>query len=95
MKVLISSGYGAGWSTWNGRELAVDKGIIDLFEKGCTVHEMEKFCKSKGYEDIYMGGFYDLKVVEVPKGTCFCIREYDGAEYIEIMEEQNWFYAED
>ena len=69
--------------------------IIDLFEKGCTVHEMEKFCNSKGYEDIYMGGFYNLKVVEIPKGTRFCIREYDGAEYIEIMEEQDWFYAED
>ena len=34
IKVLVSPGYGAGWSTWNSDSinLAVDKRIVDFFE---------------------------------------------------------------
>lgn len=95
MKVLISSGYGAGWSTWNYTEMAIDKDLVALFEKGCSEEEMINLCVEKGYDDPYMGGFDQLEVVEVPKGAHFCIREYDGAEFIEIKEEQDWLYAED
>ena len=45
MKVLISRGYGAGWSTWNQSEMAIDKDLIALFERGCSDLEMEEACK--------------------------------------------------
>ena len=77
-----------------------DKELIALFERGCTEEEMKELCRIKGYDDgyggaPYMGGFTDLVVIEVPKGEYFIIREYDGAEYIELMGETNWFYAEE
>ena len=37
MKVLISPGYGAGWSTWNYIDLAFDPDIIQAFEAGLKV----------------------------------------------------------
>ena len=29
--VLVSRGWGAGWSTWNNKEMAYDKRIIEAF----------------------------------------------------------------
>ena len=40
MKVLISPGYGAGWSTWGDPGMATDKRLIELFECGCTEEEI-------------------------------------------------------
>ena len=97
MKVLISPGFGAGWSTWNDYpELATDDRLIKAFEDGCTSDEMEELCIKCGYDDyLYMGGFNQLKVVEVPAGSTFKIVEYDGSESIEIFNRDNWLYAED
>lgn len=99
MKLLISPGYGAGWSTWNIPAMATDKDLIELFEKGCTYEEMEKLCIEKNYTDEYceppyMGGFQQLKVVEVPKGALYRINEYDGAESVEIFNPDKWLVAE-
>lgn len=99
MKVLISPGYGAGWSTWNSPEVAIDKDLIELFEYGCTKEEMADACVERGYVDfygtVYMGGFDDLIIVEIPQGSYFRICEYDGSESIEILNLDDWFYAED
>lgn len=100
MKVLVSGGYGAGWSTWNQKEMAIDKDLINLFEKGCTYEEMEQLCIKKGYSSLFggepdMGGFGDLEIEEVPAGCLFKIREYDGSESIEIFDPDRWFLAED
>lgn len=102
MKVLISSGYGAGWSTWNTNclKMATDKDIIELFESGCSKRQMKKLIKDKGILDDrghapYVGGFDKLKVVEVPKGSLFKIREYDGKEHIEIFDPDSWLMAEE
>lgn len=95
MKVLISPDYGAGWSTWNTSAMATDKRLIEAFEKGISKEEMEQLCIDLGYgEYICMLGFEDLEVVEVPKGVLFQIREYDGNEYIEIFEAEEWIYSE-
>jgi len=95
MKVLISPGYGAGWSTWNTKELATDKRVIEAFESGMDEDEMEDFLEKLGYKDVYMGGYYDCEIVEVPKGSRFIIEEYDGHESILILGEDNTFYAEE
>ena len=98
MKVLISPGYGAGWSTWNDPMMALDERLIRAFECGITQEDMYNLCIECGYIDEYggpyMGGFETLKVVEVPSGTWFKIKEYDGSETLEIFDPDNYYYAE-
>ena len=93
MKVLISPGYGCGWSTWNYINLAFDPDIIAAFEAGYTKEQMEIFITSLGYKKPFMGGYEQCKIEEVPKGTLFKIREFDGAEYIEYAHKQDWLTA--
>lgn len=97
MKVLISRDYGAGWSTWNIPALATDVRIIDAFERGVSEEEMHQLCIDLGlvdlYGDVYMGGFDTLEIVNVPAGKYFQVREYDGAEWIEIFDESKWMLA--
>lgn len=97
MKVLISPGFGAGFSTWGDSRMAVDKDIIKMFEEGHSIEEIRDLCKHKGYIDEYeaLWGFDDLRIEEIPEGTLFQIREYDGAEWIEIFNPDNWFKAID
>lgn len=100
MKVLISPGYGAGWSTWNDPRMAFDKRLIKAFESGISKEGMAELCLECGYDDgygckPYMGGFNNLKVAEVPQGSVFKICEYDGSESIEILNLDEWLYAED
>jgi hypothetical protein len=81
--VLISVGWGAGWSTWNNEELAYDKRIIEKWLKKVSADEMCEYVESLGYARPYMGGYDDLRLRFIPRGTMFCIHEYDGAESIE------------
>ena len=99
MKVLISPGFGAGWSTWNDPRMAFDERLIRAFECGISVADIKELCVECGYTDNYgnppyMGCFSGLKVVEVPSGTIFRIQEYDGSESIEYFEEEDWYVAE-
>lgn len=84
--VLISRGFGAGWSTWNNEALAYDKRVIEKWLKGATSSEMMEYVVSLGYGKPYMGGYEDLRLEFVPRGTMFCIHEYDGNETIETPE---------
>lgn len=93
MKVLISPGYGAGWSTWEGKGLATDARLIDAFEHGVSEEEMHQLCADLGYGDVYMGGFKNLRVVEIPEGTFFRVSEYDGYESIEVFDDSDWLRA--
>ena len=98
MKVLISPGYGAGWSTWNSPEMAFDECLIGAFECGISKEDMRALCVECGYTPLgnppYMGGFENLMVVEVPSGTMFRIREYDGYESVEMLDMDDWYVAE-
>ena len=100
--VLVSHGYGAGWSTWNCKELAYDKRVVefwlehkddveyisDIQRIGTKSNsEARKFFKDLGYGDVYFGGIGGIKMEVVPKGMPFVIEEYDGAEHIEFLEE--------
>ena len=98
MKVLISPGYGAGFSTWEpvyNKMIATDKTLIEAFEKGISKEDFSELLESLGYMGVYLGGFEQLKVVTVPDNTYFQIREYDGAEYIETFdpEDKDWIYS--
>lgn len=97
MKVLISEGFGAGWSTWSdyGIDLAIDKRIIKAVEGGAFEEDVKELCEDLGYTYVYMGGFDGLTVVEVPNGSRFRIKEYDGNESIEVYNEKEWILAKD
>ena len=99
MKVLISPGYGAGWSTWNDPRMAFDERLIRAFECGISEEDMERLCVECGYVGLYgdapyMGGFDQLKVVDIPSGMMFKITEYDGSERIRFFDDYDWYYSE-
>ena len=102
MKILISPGYTPGlYGVDNGEEELfvrtathfedgpgdLPKSLRDVFVTNfCQAFE-EKF----GREFSDTGFFYrDLAIVEIPEGKLFKIREYDGAEYPEIFEPDEW-----
>ena len=81
--ILISRGFGAGWSTWDynhGYDIAMDKRIIEKWLTSPSYDEMEEFLNSIGYKNVYMGGYSDLDLEFVTPGIKFYIDEYDGAE---------------
>jgi hypothetical protein len=96
--VLYSTGYGAGWYTWNteyGTDLLFDSGIVDLVlarQAGQLPTELEAYITLK-YPNAYLGGVRDLEVRWVPVGTKFRIDEYDGSESIVLFDEDDWVTA--
>ena len=95
MKALITAGYGAGFSEWNDRNIAVDQRVIAEFEKNpqMTDKEFEAICESFGYEDVMILP-YDMEVmevVEIPDNVYFKITSYDGWEEVEIFNPDDWF----
>ena len=91
--VLVSYGFGAGWSTWNDKELAYDKRIVEKFLENVSSSEMANYVESLGYARPYMGGYKDLELEFIPRGTLFRIYEYDGAESIETIEDMDMIVA--
>lgn len=90
--VLVSPGFGGGFSTWGAPEEAIfDPFLIDLIEN-------EKYQEAvdyveKTYEDACSGGVVDLVVKWIPEGFKFIINEYDGFESIQLMDETDWITA--
>jgi len=89
--VIISSGWGAGWSTWHygpHREtLIFHPKLVEWVEsEQPTVVAISTILKEilgeKEAEEIYLGGVDQLSVIWVPQGIKFKIEEYDGTEYI-------------
>ena len=89
--VLYSPGFGAGWSTWHDKyeddyeehRIAYDKRIIEYWlNNKPSSEDMSKFLESIGYKNVYMGGYEDLSIAWIPRGTMFYIDEYDGFESI-------------
>ena len=91
--VLYSPGFGAGWSTWNRGvpEILFDPAIVKFIEHD-QMAELNTYVTLK-YPGLYTGGMNDLAVAWLSVGTEFRIKEYDGAESIEIKGEANWITA--
>ena len=91
--VLYSPGFGAGWSTWNKGvpEILFDPAIVKFIEHD-QMAELNTYVTLK-YPGLYTGGMQDLAVGWVSVGTEFRIKEYDGAEIIELKEETDWIMA--
>jgi len=93
--VLVSPGFGAGWSTWNqteyGHEMIFDPVLAAYVDEG-KIEEAKTYVSMR-FPEAYDGGVDDLVVHWVPVGTAFRIHEYDGSESIEVKEEMDWVVA--
>lgn len=94
--VLVSPGFGAGWSTWADRELRerllFDPEVVAWVEGGKEgpLPDLEaKYTDASFYD----GGAEDLIVEWVPLGVRFRIHEYDGSESLIRESEEEWFVA--
>ena len=90
MKVLVSYGYGAGFSTWTTAN-PCDRGLIELVEAE-KWDKAEEYCEDK-WPNEYWGGLRDCVVEEVEAGELFQIREYDGNESLVTFNVLNWRVA--
>lgn len=94
--VLVSPGYGAGWSSWNSNEdgtsqeeLLFDPGLIALVLENTPTEALVKYAENRwGGEGKYVStyGLRDITVVWVAAGHPFRISEYDGSESITMIE---------
>ena len=95
--VLVSPGFGAGWSSWVAREfreqLLFDPAVVELVESGADSSAIEQYCEGRYGSDLYYGGADDLIVQWVPVGARFRIHEYDGSESLVLESEEEWFVA--
>lgn len=91
-KVLVSGGFGAGWSTWSDKsqQVAEYAPIIKFLEDGGDRMALlddnhpliVQMCEDLGLEpgSFYTGGAKGLRVETV--STPYLIEEYDGSESI-------------
>lgn len=94
--VLISMGYGAGWSTWNQRFahfLLFDKGLVERVLRE-DLNEIGDYIKDKiGDQHVFLGGLDGITVVWVDEGVKFVVNEYDGSESITEFKNLDYFIA--
>jgi len=92
--VLVSAGYGAGWSSWGMPDKALfDPIIVDFVENDkVNTKEFEEYME-KEYEGAFLGGADGLYVRWVPEGKEFIIDEYDGAESLTLKDNFTWIKA--
>ena len=86
--VLISSGFGAGWSTWahdHEREgLLFDSRLVDYVLQTSS-EGLAEYAESLGYTS-YTGGARDVVIEWLEPGTRFMVDEYDGSESIRTFD---------
>lgn len=84
--VLISPGYGAGWSSWGDESLREQKlfcpRMVEALEAGVSKAELQKIAR-KEFPEEYSGGVDQLRVEWVREGEPIRIVEYDGSERIQ------------
>ena len=88
--VLVSRGFGAGWSTWASGDsnfFATDSGLVECF---LSKESPSSYIASQGFDVPYMGGWDDIEIVWLDSGTRFIIKEYDGSESIQIESGVRW-----
>ena len=84
--VMISPGFGAGWSTWNSEfrdtllfDAEIAQAVIDG-DKAKAAQLAEEKCPG-----FYAGGTDGLMVEWIDKGSVFEVEEYDGSESLHII----------
>lgn len=95
--VLISPGFGAGWSTWataghSAERMALCPTMVEAIERGVTLDELRVIAEAE-FPGQYMGGLEDLRIEWVPEGSNIRVAEYDGSESIDSHDDPDWFVA--
>ena len=95
--ILVSDGFGAGWSTWADSEVE-EKAlfcpeIVNMILEGKKDEITDELIASLLGENFYTGGLGGLDVEWVEQGAIFKIDEYDGSESLFIFDEENGFKA--
>jgi len=83
--VLISPGFGAGWSTWNSEHsefMLFDKTLVEMAERNALAGEAEQYLQKKLNEDYVCVLGWPVRVEWLPQGERFYVDEYDGSESI-------------
>jgi hypothetical protein len=85
--VLVSRGYGVGWSTWNNFEyseyLCMDKTLVEMKLKGVSTEDVREHLSKVKEVYFYVSGWEDAEVEWLERGTNFRINVYDGNESLE------------
>lgn len=94
--VLVSPGFGAGWSTWAEGDAAefvtFDRRLVEAAERKAHASEVEEILNALFGKAPYMGGWSDVEVRWVDQGTVFYINDYDGNESLRYPSDgsQDW-----
>lgn len=102
--VVISTGYGAGWSTWGGEhpcdkdfiEYLLENGIVEedddnlIWEVDIDRSTVEAYYPNPDTRP-YCGGADGLEIHWIKEGSVIRINEYDGNEDIEYLNEAGFF----
>lgn len=90
--VLISPGFGTGWSTWNPeyKQCLFDPVVVDWVENG---KKGEPPLDHYDEDHFYSGGAHQLTIKWVPIGTKFVVNEYDGSESLEMEQDISFYTA--
>lgn len=100
--VVISTDYGAGWSTWNGIDpcdenfidFLLDYGKIDKSGDYCWSVDIDRATVESYFDEEnkpYCGGADSLVICWIEEGSIIRITEYDGSERIEYLDEAGFF----
>tara|TARA_Y100000034_G_scaffold105363_1_gene132634 strand:- start:280 stop:615 length:336 start_codon:yes stop_codon:yes gene_type:complete len=99
--IIISPGFGAGWSTWNQREdiaefLLFDKTLVQYCKDGADItlvrdHIYSKFDDANDY--VSLGGWEQADIRWLDEGTHFSINDYDGSESVQVRDDEYWRIA--
>lgn len=100
--VLVSPGYGAGWSTWAHNhgiaaqalfDSEVVQWVLDGKPEEKFTDDPHEYFREKYGGYIYCGGLTKLEIEWVTPGRQFRIAEYDGYESLEFNDEVKWVVA--
>lgn len=94
--VLISPGFGGGWSTWathcDSDVMLFDPIIAQMLVDGADRDDIESIARVR-YPDEFLGCIDDLEVRWVKQGAEFMVNEYDGSETISYKDAITWSVA--
>ena len=96
--VLVSAGYGSGWSTSYMNDpdgvLLFHPKLVQMVEQERHDEITEEWIERElGLNGVYTGGTDGLYIEWVPVGTKFIIDEYDGHETLRTIDNMNWITA--
>ena len=82
--VIVSPGFGAGWSTCGDEESCLDGELAQAILDGLHEDKIEEIAE-KNWPGQYQGGLYQCVVKWVEQGEQFEITDYDGNESLNII----------